>query len=136
MKEPATKKRDFMKPCHTLGHCPYGALVERFPLRGVRCGFETDPIESKGIACEIFGHDCPIFYVGEQKSERKEPPPLTHKEENDYILNSSAWIGRGAFTVWVRTRDNGQPVPGVIVEIFKTGDEDGEVVDSASAMET
>ena len=43
------------KPCHTLGYCPYGTLVEEFPLKKK----ETNK------TCRIFGHECPIFYVAE-----------------------------------------------------------------------
>ena len=47
-----------VKPCHKLGYCPYGAMVEAFPLKN----------RSK-ISCEVFGHDCPMFYNAEDLSE-------------------------------------------------------------------
>ena len=47
------------KPCHELGFCPYGQLVEEFPLRGVRDRF----------SCKTFGHDCPVFYHAEDITE-------------------------------------------------------------------
>jgi len=48
------------KPCHTLGWCPYGQLVELFWLR-----YESD----KKFSCEVFGHDCPVFYHAEEFSD-------------------------------------------------------------------
>ena len=59
------------KPCKKLGYCPYGTLVEEFPLR--------DDMNNK-ISCKTFGHDCPMFYhaegmtenFGENKKEEKE----------------------------------------------------------------
>lgn len=51
-------KKDTDKPCHKLGHCPYGQLVEAFPL--------PDQDEFK---CKVFGHHCPIFYHYEDYAE-------------------------------------------------------------------
>jgi hypothetical protein len=45
-----------IKPCKELGYCPYGPLVEDFPL------YEDEPTEK---SCSVFGHDCPVFYVAE-----------------------------------------------------------------------
>ena len=63
------KKIDFRKrakavckPCWELKYCPYGPLVEDFPLR-------TRPDER---SCRIFGHDCPVFYVAEPLTETKD----------------------------------------------------------------
>jgi hypothetical protein len=50
------------KPCWELKYCPYGSLVEEFPLP------ETDTHRS----CRIFGHECPVFSVGEPLTETKE----------------------------------------------------------------
>jgi hypothetical protein len=44
------------KPCHKLGYCPYGSLVEEYPLRA----------KSTKISCKIFGHDCPMYYQAEE----------------------------------------------------------------------
>ncbi|GEM_PF-2752383 len=49
---------EFMAPCDTCGFCPYGILVENFPLGRRRDSF----------SCETFGHDCPVFYLGESMS--------------------------------------------------------------------
>jgi len=43
------------KPCLKLGWCPYGPLVEDFPLK-------EKPDDS---SCGIFGHDCPVFTMAE-----------------------------------------------------------------------
>jgi HNH endonuclease len=48
------------KPCWELKYCPYGPLVEQFPL------------EHGEFSCRIFGHDCPVFYVAEPLTETKE----------------------------------------------------------------
>lgn len=50
------------KPCWEIKYCPYGPLVEDFPLKEVR--------DEK--SCRIFGHDCPVFYVAEPFTETKE----------------------------------------------------------------
>lgn len=43
------------RPCETLPGCPYGALVELFPLE--------DP--GGAWSCPVFGHNCPVYYVAE-----------------------------------------------------------------------
>jgi hypothetical protein len=48
------------KPCHKLGYCPYGVLVEEFPLK-----------DKNKKSCKVFGHDCPVFYVAEGNIERE-----------------------------------------------------------------
>ena len=50
------------KPCHELGWCPYGQLVEEFPLRD----------KHNEYSCGAFGHDCPVFYHAEGISEEVE----------------------------------------------------------------
>jgi hypothetical protein len=49
------------KPCWTLHYCPYGALVEQFPLPE-----DTDT----HMECQIFGHICPVFFVAERICEK------------------------------------------------------------------
>lgn len=53
------------KPCWEIKYCPYGPLVEEFPLRG-------ETTEDDGKSCRIFGHDCPVFYAAEPFTETKE----------------------------------------------------------------
>lgn len=50
------------KPCWEIKYCPYGPLVEQFPLRK----------ERDSRSCRIFGHDCPVFHVAEPMTETKE----------------------------------------------------------------
>lgn len=50
------------KPCWEIKYCPYGPLVEDFPIGDVN--------EEK--SCRIFGHHCPVFYVAEPFTETKE----------------------------------------------------------------
>ncbi len=47
------------KPCHRLGLCPYGKLVEEFPIRE----------QVNEYTCKVFHHDCPIYYQVEYTSE-------------------------------------------------------------------
>ena len=50
------------KPCWELKYCPYGPLVEQFPLQ----------LDRDERACRIFGHDCPVFHVAEPLTETRE----------------------------------------------------------------
>jgi hypothetical protein len=55
------------KPCGILEWCPYGPLVEEFPLDGNMHGdieFRRKSL-AEPSACRVFGHDCPVFYVAE-----------------------------------------------------------------------
>lgn len=47
------------KPCHKTGTCPYGSLVEIYPIRARRGKY----------SCKTFGHDCPVFYLEENMAE-------------------------------------------------------------------
>jgi hypothetical protein len=47
------------KPCWTLKYCPYGPLVEEFPLLE----------QANDQSCKVFGHQCPVFTVVENISE-------------------------------------------------------------------
>lgn len=49
------------KPCYKLGYCPYGQLVEAFELKE----------KNDEVSCDLFGHDCPMFYHAEDVSEGK-----------------------------------------------------------------
>lgn len=50
------------KPCWEIRYCPYGPLVEHFPL--------ADPDDDRG--CRIFGHQCPVFHVAEPFTETRQ----------------------------------------------------------------
>jgi len=58
-----TKGKDYKrtKPCHDTGFCPYGQLVEEFPLH---------PEGYTEFSCRLFGHDCPVFYCAEPLCEK------------------------------------------------------------------
>jgi len=58
------------KPCHKLGYCPYGAMVEAFELKR----------KSDKVSCKTFGHDCPMFYNAEDLSEFGERRIKAEKE--------------------------------------------------------
>ena len=62
------------KPCHMLGFCPYGPLVEFYQLREKPSKF----------SCKVFGHDCPAFYLAEPLSEdmRAEAKKLNQESTN------------------------------------------------------
>lgn len=49
------------KPCWELKYCPYGSLVESFPLS-----------DDEEYDCNIFGHQCPVFSIAEPFTETKE----------------------------------------------------------------
>ena len=58
------------KPCYKCGFCPYGQLVEAFPLHPEHKGKDLNKLGnegklSTGYDCGSFGHDCPVFYHAE-----------------------------------------------------------------------
>jgi hypothetical protein len=90
------------KPCWELKYCPYGPLVEQFPLheeetqKAIELGWYSKFVKEKGWvpcdkedkdaipdinrvsqefgplnkkSCNIFGHDCPVFYSNEPLTE-------------------------------------------------------------------
>ncbi len=59
--------RAVCKPCWELKYCPYGPLVEEFPL----------PEKDDERSCRIFGHHCPVFYVAEPLTETRELRTIT-----------------------------------------------------------
>lgn len=56
------------KPCHILGWCPYGCIVEEFSLdeKIIKRKFKKDVI----VNCNLFGHHCPMFYNAEDVNEQ------------------------------------------------------------------
>lgn len=54
------------KPCWELNYCPYGSLVESFPI--------TDNEEYR---CRVFGHICPAYIVAEPFTETKKLRSIT-----------------------------------------------------------
>jgi transposase-like protein len=53
-------KENVTKPCELCNYCPYGQLVEEYPLR-----------KNSKYSCELFGHDCPVYYLAEFVEEKK-----------------------------------------------------------------
>jgi len=69
-------------PCFELYYCPYGWLVEIFPLEGKKCEqwdgkkigwLAVDPIPT-AKSCPFYGHDCPAYYVAEEIPDELLPP--------------------------------------------------------------
>ena len=56
------KHPELTKPCGKLLYCPYGELVEEFPLSVPRSKLSC--LISNG-AIISFGHDCPVHYHAE-----------------------------------------------------------------------
>ncbi|BBI33458.1 HNH endonuclease [Cohnella abietis] len=54
------------KPCWELNYCPYGSLVESFPIT-----------ENEEYRCRVFGHVCPVFIVAEPFTETKKIRNIT-----------------------------------------------------------
>lgn len=54
-KKPMWNTDNMYKPCIACKFCPYGAMVEQFPINE----------ERDDLSCDVFGHDCPVFYLAE-----------------------------------------------------------------------
>lgn len=55
------------KPCWELNYCPYGPLVEQFPI--AEAGVDH--------RCRTFGHVCPVFSVAEPFTETRKMRNIT-----------------------------------------------------------
>lgn len=75
--------RKLIKPCWLLKFCPYGQVIEVFPITKKR----------SGKSCEVFGHDCPVFYMSEPFMEDldKKSGKLLDKALNDSDKELSDW---------------------------------------------
>lgn len=58
-KKTIIKETEIEKPCHKCNYCPYGQLVEEFPLTNKRTK----------MSCKTFGHNCPVYYMAENITE-------------------------------------------------------------------
>lgn len=67
-------KKSAYKPCFDTDFCPYGQLVEEFPITKKRTDF----------SCGIFGHDCPVFYMAEPFIDGGK---LDDKEKKKRLIN-------------------------------------------------
>ena len=69
--------KNIQKPCYILGYCPYGKIVEYFPLHGQTVQWNGEKIswikvlKKKDISCKMFGHDCPVFHLAEDGTEEE-----------------------------------------------------------------
>jgi len=52
------KHKEIVKPCHKLGFCPYGQLVEEYPIK-----------RRNKYSCKTYGHECPVYYQAEGFTE-------------------------------------------------------------------
>jgi len=73
---------DVEKPCKRLGYCPYGALVEEFPLIHNRQNKLACTLENGAIV--QFGHNCPVHYLAElvDKKDLEQAQDLFPKPKN------------------------------------------------------
>lgn len=90
------------KPCHLLGWCPYGPLVEEFPLYdaereyAINKGWFTPdgfPDLNRTVMdkdfiipeyqCGVFGHDCPAYYLAEAMCEDVDEYEEEEEEPDD-----------------------------------------------------
>ena len=55
------KAPNVRKPCDKLRYCPYGPIVELYPIG----------MENSKLTCPLFGHDCPVHYTIERFDRRK-----------------------------------------------------------------
>lgn len=63
------KPKAVCKPCWEIKYCPYGPLVEDFPIAKI----------DDEKRCKIFGHECPVFSVAEPFTETKELRNITRQ---------------------------------------------------------
>lgn len=77
--------KNAIKPCKYCGFCPYGQLVEAFPLDPIR-----QKIPSK-MTCDVFGHHCPVFYHAELFAEEKD---ITKEEEGEFIKECKEFLDK------------------------------------------
>ncbi len=72
------------KPCWEIKYCPYGPLVEDFPLKETR----------DYMSCRIFGHDCPVYSMAEPFTETKELRRVTRAIPQSVQINVIARDGK------------------------------------------
>lgn len=91
------------KPCHLLGWCPYGQLVEAFPLYEAEKEYAKDKgwftldgypdinrvsMDTEFIVpeykCQVFGHDCPAYYLAEFMHEDIDEYEEEEPDDDDF----------------------------------------------------
>jgi hypothetical protein len=66
------KDKTICKPCLELNYCPYGPLVEQFPLPyNTLQDAEEDKMSKtdREKTCTVFGHICPVYFASEPFTE-------------------------------------------------------------------
>ncbi len=71
-----------IKPCILCGYCPYGKLIEDFPLK----------MKRNYRSCKVFGHECPVFYhaepfMEETKVTKKQIKQMVNEFEKKWRMN-------------------------------------------------
>lgn len=66
-KEWKRRSQHVCKPCWELKYCPYGVLVEQFPVGSLDGNADFGPEQ----VCSIFGHVCPVYIVNEPFTESR-----------------------------------------------------------------
>jgi len=67
-----------IKPCYYLKYCPYGTLVEYYPIESSKDSYKDGFLynwndgklvkvkhRKEATRCKCFGHDCPVYYQAE-----------------------------------------------------------------------
>ena len=72
------------KPCRELKYCPFGPLVEQFPLPSDR----TEKLV-KEMSCSDFWHICPVFFCGEGFTETKDYRKSSRNIPRDIMIKVS-----------------------------------------------
>lgn len=70
-----TKIRAICKPCWELNYCPYGSVIEKFPVS-----------DDYDFSCRIFGHECPVFSIAEPFTETKKLRNIDRQIPREVIL--------------------------------------------------
>jgi 5-methylcytosine-specific restriction endonuclease McrA len=66
------RDRNVCKPCWEIHYCPYGPLVEQFPLPYKTIEEAEQDNISKSLRdkqCTVFRHICPVYFVSEPFTE-------------------------------------------------------------------
>jgi len=90
------------KPCWELKYCPYGSLVEDFPVYPVTKSEMEDKVDDEEFIkslpdempptiilecyCAEFGHMCPVFFVREPFTETDKGRRMTRYIPRDIML--------------------------------------------------
>ena len=86
------KEEVMVKPCHILTHCPYGPLVEKYPLWEEG----NDDIEEEvKKRCTVFGHICPSFISAEPMADLSAGTREDFETETEYLIHTNPVYRQG-----------------------------------------